>query len=724
MSRDLSKAFNNAGQSVKIVLSAKSFDVDFSLSEFEEIFNTSESIIQSNRNTLKKVCLGEVETVVKSFKIPNAIQGFIYRYFRRSKARRSYEYSFLLSDSSVKTPEPLGYIEVYQGFRLRQSYFISSHLDYDFLIRDVLDNKVENKASLLKDFVAFTHHLHSNKILHLDYSAGNVCIKKVNDEYQFYLVDINRMAFGSVSTKAGMRNFSRISSEPKDIAIFSKEYAKFSNASFEVCQQEILNAVVKARRYRDRKRKFKQFLNQRKTIPASSYLWSDFSDQPYRIRDVGFKRKLYFLSLYSSLKVCVICLLLPLFSAVLAFNKILDFKSFLGFKKTRFLETKVDSLGLCVNIDNPMQGKRSPSNEQLVAMVDELGVKDLLVRIPLSDFENFDNYFRFIESFSDKTILVNILQDRHHVNDLSLAKVRMREIFRGLKGRVNSFQIGNSVNRRKWGFVSQDEYFDFFKVAQELKENEFNSISLLGGNIIDFELPYFLRSLFHCRPIFYNGVSAQLYVDRRGAPENKQFGFDTLSKINFYSLIMRASRKSDNKLYITEVNWPLKEMKEWAPAQGKCMVSESLQASYLVRYYLMMLASGKVEKCYWHQLVAPGYGLVNNLGGELLKRDAYYCYKFLIKIFAGGVTRGFSEKNKLFRLIVETDQANVQAVWTSVGDTTVNTMFNNTSNTMPDVMIDVEPGQSVVDMRGEPLLPNDDLKISVSGDVVYLVSPK
>lgn len=215
-------------------------------------------------------------------------------------------------------------------------------------------------------------------------------------------------------------------------------------------------------------------------------------------------------------------------------------------------------------------------------------------------------------------------------------------------------------------------------------------------------------------------MSAQLYVDRRGAPENKQFGFDTLSKINFYSLIMRASRKSDNKLYITEVNWPLKEMKEWAPAQGKCMVSESLQASYLVRYYLMMLASGKVEKCYWHQLVAPGYGLVNNLGGELLKRDAYYCYKFLIKIFAGGVTRGFSEKNKLFRLIVETDQANVQAVWTSGGDTTVSTM----SNTMADVMIDVEPGQSVVDMRGDPLLPNDDLKISVSGNVVYLVSPK
>lgn len=245
-------------------------------------------------------------------------------------------------------------------------------------------------------------------------------------------------------------------------------------------------------------------------------------------------------------------------------------------------------------------------------------------------------------------------------------------------------------------------------MAQDLKQAEFNSINLLGGNIIDFELPYYIRSLFHCRSIFYNGVATQLYVDRRGAPENKQFGFDTISKINFYSLIMRASPKSNNDLYITEVNWPIEEMDFWAPAQGECMVSESLQAAYLVRYYLMMLATGRVTKCYWHQLVAPGYGLVNNLGGELLKRDAYYCYKFLINIFAGGITRHFSEKNKLFRLAVETDQANVQALWTS-GD---------------DIIVDIEPGQTIIDMRGNPVPQNEDLSLCISGNVVYLVDDK
>ncbi len=694
--RDVIKIVKENGQTIKVVLSAKHFDINLSLSEFEKIFDASESLIQSNRNTLKKVCFGDVSTVVKSFKIPGKIQGFIYNYFRRSKARRSYEYSFLLESLSINTPQPLGYLEVYQGCRLRQSYFISSHLNYDYLIRDVLDDKVDNKPALLKEFVAFTHYLHSKKILHLDYSTGNVCIKKIDGKYRFNLVDINRMRFGSVSTRAGIRNFSRISSKLEDIALFANEYAKNASASVKVCQDELLNAVAYARIHRDRKRKIKQFFKPPKTIPASSYLWSDFSDQPYKIRDVKFKRKLYFLSLYSNFKVALTSLLLPVFAFFFAFNK----RTLMG--------KKINAIGLCVNVDSPVPAKTSPSNEQLVAMVDELGVKDILIRIPLSDFDNIESYFSLIDKFSEKSVLVNILQDRQHVNDFSLAKKRMREIFLRLHEKVDSFQIGNSVNRRKWGFVSQDEYFKFFKVAQDLKQAEFNSINLLGGNIIDFELPYYIRSLFHCRSIFYNGVATQLYVDRRGAPENKQFGFDTISKINFYSLIMRASPKSNNDLYITEVNWPIEEMDFWAPAQGECMVSESLQAAYLVRYYLMMLATGRVTKCYWHQLVAPGYGLVNNLGGELLKRDAYYCYKFLINIFAGGITRHFSEKNKLFRLAVETDQANVQALWTS-GD---------------DIIVDIEPGQTIIDMRGNPVPQNEDLSLCISGNVVYLVDDK
>ncbi|MDG1938116.1 MAG: lipopolysaccharide kinase InaA family protein [Pseudomonadales bacterium] len=687
---------NDRNKRIQVVLSEKLIDIDFSLSAFEEAFEASEDVIQSNRNTLKKVDFGGVKTVIKSFKVPNKIQGFIYRYFRKSKARRSYEYSFFLNKLSVNTPQPLGFIEVYQGFRLRKSYFISSLLDYDYLIRDVLNDEVDNKSQLLKEFVAFTYHMHSNGILHLDYSTGNVCVKKTEGEYHFYLVDINRMKFGAISAKKGCCNFARMSSELKDMDFFANEYAKLTGSSPQVCQKSLSSAVQKGRRYRDYKRKLKGFFKDFKTVSPSSYFWSNYSDQPGKIRDKKFKRKLYFLSFYPSLKVLLTSFLLPLFAIVLVFTK----RTLMG--------EEIKSMGLCVNIDSSMPAKLSPSNEQLVSMVEDLGVKDILVRIPLADFDNIERYFSLVESFSGKQVLVNILQDRHHINDLSLAKIRLREIFLRLQYCVKDFQIGNTVNRRKWAFISQDEYFDFFELAQNLKKEEFTSINLLGGNIIDFELPYYLRSLFHFRDVFYNGVAAQLYVDRRGAPENRQFGFDIISKINAFYLIMRASLKSRNKLYITEVNWPLKGMKDWAPAQGEYMVDESLQAAYLVRYYLMMFASGRVEKCYWHQLVAPGYGLINNLNGVFVKRDAYYCYKFLIKIFDGGITQSFTKTNHLYRLLVETEHAYVQALWTK-GD---------------DVVIKVKSGQSVINMRGETLSVDQDVNVCASGDVIYLIDAK
>ena len=80
-----------------------------------------------------------------------------------------------------------------------------------------------------------------------------------------------------------------------------------------------------------------------------------------------------------------------------------------------------------------------------------------------------------------------------------------------------------------------------FKVAYDLKKNKYNKIELLGGNIIDFDIPFFARSIFHLKSLFYDGVATQLYVDRRGSPEKTQFGFNTLAKINAYTALADAN---------------------------------------------------------------------------------------------------------------------------------------------------------------------------------------
>jgi len=57
-------------------------------------FNTSGIIFgDGNRNVIKLFDLDSVKVNVKSFKKPHLLNSIIYRYFRKSKARRSFEYA-------------------------------------------------------------------------------------------------------------------------------------------------------------------------------------------------------------------------------------------------------------------------------------------------------------------------------------------------------------------------------------------------------------------------------------------------------------------------------------------------------------------------------------------------------------------------------------------------------------------------------------------------------
>jgi hypothetical protein len=51
----------------------------------------------------------------------------------------------------------------------------------------------------------------------------------------------------------------------------------------------------------------------------------------------------------------------------------------------------------------------------------------------------------------------------------------------------------------------------------------------------------------------------------------------------------------------------------------------------MVAYYQMALATQMVETVYWHQLIAPGYGLVDNRDGRLLRRGAFGRYQKMVE---------------------------------------------------------------------------------------------
>jgi hypothetical protein len=87
--------------------------------------------------------------------------------------------------------------------------------------------------------------------------------------------------------------------------------------------------------------------------------------------------------------------------------------------------------------------------------------------------------------------------------------------------------------------------------------------------------------------------------------------------------------------WITEMNWPLAGAGEYSPAPGKPCVSEEEQANYIVRYFVICLASGFIERIYWWQLAAPGYGLIDNRGTEWRKRPGYFALRQMVRLLEG-----------------------------------------------------------------------------------------
>lgn len=201
------------------------------LARFDEV---GEYVVKGDRNTIKKVSVRGEELSIKKFKTPGFFQSLVYRFLRKSKARRSFEYARKLLDCKIKTPFPVAYSEVY-GFRLKQSYYVSRHFDYDFDFRTLNHNpKWPNRNEILKQFAAFTFQLHENGINFLDHSPGNTLIKDRGDgTYDFYLIDLNRMRFEKMNLKKRMKNFRRMWLSKTMINVMSPVYAELVGATSE-----------------------------------------------------------------------------------------------------------------------------------------------------------------------------------------------------------------------------------------------------------------------------------------------------------------------------------------------------------------------------------------------------------------------------------------------------------------------------------------------------------
>jgi len=183
-----------------------------------------------DRNVIKTVEFEDFTLNIKSFKEPNFINQIAYQYFRKSKARRSFEYATILKEKGIGTPDPVAYFEFKKGVGFGKSFYISEHELPDLTYRELVhEPEFPNHEEILKASTRFTFQLHQTGVEFQDHSPGNTLIFIEENDYKFSLVDLNRMKFRALNFEERMYNFRRLTPKKEMVKVMSEEYAKLIN---------------------------------------------------------------------------------------------------------------------------------------------------------------------------------------------------------------------------------------------------------------------------------------------------------------------------------------------------------------------------------------------------------------------------------------------------------------------------------------------------------------
>ena len=219
------------------------------INQIIENFNTGgQMFVDGTRNKIKLFDLGNLTVNVKSFKVPNFINKLVYRTFRKSKARRSYEFANILLEKGIGTPQPIAYFEHFNAFTLQDSYYMSAQMETELTFRQLIEiPDYPDHENILRQFTRFTFELHEKGVEFLDNTPGNTLIKKTGEgQYAFFLVDLNRMKFhNNMSFAQRIENMAKLTPETRLITVMSDEYAKLYNKSYD----EVLGLMVKRTQY-------------------------------------------------------------------------------------------------------------------------------------------------------------------------------------------------------------------------------------------------------------------------------------------------------------------------------------------------------------------------------------------------------------------------------------------------------------------------------------------
>lgn len=232
-----------------------------------ENFESLGEVIDARRNILREDRMGGLTLIIKSFKRIYLTNRIRYSFFHPSKAKRAFDNANILVERGFVTPLPVAYVEDRPNGIITESFFISEFLPDYRPLEDIFKPfekgfilPATEVSDLLKQMAHYTFQLHQKNIFHIDYTLGNILYKKTGDQYEFALVDNNRMRFDPIDFETGIKNMVRFWLNPDQLEVVAREYTRLWNKEEAVGLKLLLAYRAKESAKNELERSFKKLL--------------------------------------------------------------------------------------------------------------------------------------------------------------------------------------------------------------------------------------------------------------------------------------------------------------------------------------------------------------------------------------------------------------------------------------------------------------------------------
>jgi hypothetical protein len=624
----------------------------------DEWMDRSERIHARGRNrvvTIEPTITGHpVALTVKAYGSPRWGKGY-WDAWAGSKAHRAWTTARALGAAGIGTPKPVAFFEERKRGRIGRGFFITEFVPHltsfrDELIRIYRTSPVcSDLMALLQAVATEVAALHRAGVIHGDLGNQNILLRRTGpavwSDVQF--VDLNRARFyPQITLRLKARDISRITL-PSDLLrvfkamVFGESRPPKVFHRWEDLYRFLFFIHTLTRRWRHplRERPAARRGDSQPPYPPESdiWIWDDRSGQAISTLLVRDRNRRY--PLANALRIGG--------SNLAAWPAV--WRATRRLSRTAFREP-ADFTGRLALAVEPREG--TWDRERTV--LEGLGCRlPLMVRFYHHETER--EWFHTAAAVRELRglgypVSLALVQDRQ----AALCPARwdrfVERVVGDLADQVEWVEAGHAINRVKWGLWTFGEYRRLLApVAEAARAHP--GLKFMGPAVIDFEYHYLIAALRMLPANFrFQAVSHHLYVDRRGAPENFQGRYDAERKFILGRAIAESSPAAcDPRFIVSETNWPLRGTGVYSPVGSPYVmpgprrvdpsVNEADYGDFMIRYGVLALASGMVDRVYWWRLVAHGFGLVDDQdgGGGWRVRPAYLQLREFLRLFGRSV---------------------------------------------------------------------------------------